>query len=93
MKQREETISQLQNNIKALSSANLESTRDKLALCMELSEASTAKEHLSNVLSTEIKKNSTIEESKKHCENEAVAKVLLLGNLPLTQFYTLWCFS
>lgn len=55
----------------------MENTRDKLALCMELNEASTAKEHLSNALSSEIKKINTIEESKKQCENEAIARVKL----------------
>lgn len=75
VKQREETITQLQNNIKTLSNANLETTRDKIALCMELNEASNAKDYLSNVLETEVKKSATVEESKKQSETEALTKV------------------
>lgn len=75
VKNREETITQLQNNIKALSNANLESTRDKIALCMELTEASTTKDHLNNVLNTAIKKNASIEAKIKQEESNAITKV------------------
>lgn len=75
VKQREEIILHLQKNIKTLSSANLESTKDKMALCMELNEASCAKQHLNTVLDTEIKKNSTIQEERHQVESDAATKV------------------
>lgn len=75
MKLREETISQLQNNIKALSNANLETTRDKLALCIELNEVCTAKENLNNTLNTEMQKNVSLDETKKMYEQNTTTKV------------------
>lgn len=75
VKQREETITMLQNNIKALSNANLETTRDKIALCVELSEINSKKEHLNNVLSQQIEKNYSLDETKRTCESEAMFKV------------------
>lgn len=87
VKQREETISQLQNSIKALSNANLETTRDKIALCMELNEVAVAKEHLSNSLNTEIKKNISLDELRKDHENDTMTK----ASAPKKQLYTLTC--
>lgn len=78
MKQREETISQLQHNIKELSNANLETTKDKIALCMELNQACTAKEYLNKSLNTEMEKNISLDETKKSCQEDVMNKVMCL---------------
>lgn len=72
---REQAIAELQNSVSILNSAHVENTKDKIALCVELSEVCTVKNQLSGYLDAEMQKNSTLGQSKKEYENAINTRV------------------
>lgn len=58
-----------------LNNAHLENTKDKIALCVELSEVCSVKAQLNTFLDAEVQKNSTLGQSKKEYENAINSRV------------------
>lgn len=75
VQQREKIISELQNSVEILNVAHLQSTKDKIALCIELSEVCTVKEQLHCSLGVEMEKNASLDKYKKVYEGEVSARV------------------
>lgn len=76
MAERDEKINSLQGNLEQLSNAQLENTKDKVALCAELTEVCNQKNELNNYLAVETQKRIHLDESKKELECIAITKVI-----------------
>lgn len=72
---REKTILQLRTSVEKLNEVQIKNTKEKLALCYELSELSQEKEKLNNILSIEVKKNMVLDDSKKEIAKTATSQV------------------
>ncbi|XP_065161337.1 myosin-J heavy chain-like [Atheta coriaria] len=64
-------INELQNNVKQLNSFQMESTKEKVALCEELNKVFSVKEVLNTKLTAELEKNVILDESKREIQNSA----------------------
>lgn len=76
--ERDEAITELQNNVEQLNHIQLENTKDKTALCEELTEAFNQKNALKNQLDDELTKNACLNESRREYENVAQSQVNLI---------------
>lgn len=73
--ERDEAITELQNNVEQLNHIQLENTKDKTALCEELNEIFNQKNALKTQLDEELTKNACLNESQKEFENVTQSQV------------------
>ncbi|XP_031355711.1 putative leucine-rich repeat-containing protein DDB_G0290503 [Photinus pyralis] len=73
--ERDVKISELESNMKELNNAQIEYAKDKVALCLELSEVSSLNEKLSNSLVSKHKKLDQLHDTKKQIESAASAQL------------------
>lgn len=71
-------INELQNNVKQLNSFQMESTKEKVALCEELNKVFSVKEVLNTKLTAELEKNVILDESKREIQNNANLQVAII---------------
>lgn len=84
--ERDVKISELQGNVEKLNNAQLENTRDKVALCVELTEVCTLNDQLNNSLVAEHQKSAHLDESKKLLESSASMQVNIFKIIYLSDF-------
>ncbi|KAF2903765.1 hypothetical protein ILUMI_02409 [Ignelater luminosus] len=83
--ERDEKISELQGNVVKLNNAQVENARDKVALCVELTEACTLNDQLNNSLVAEHQKSAHLDESKKQLESSASMQLKALEEMQRTE--------
>ncbi|XP_015840112.1 early endosome antigen 1 isoform X2 [Tribolium castaneum] len=72
---KENTISELKQSLEKLSYIQIDTDKERMTLCAQLSEISTVKEKLSDCLELELKKNLHLDETKKKLENSTKSQL------------------
>ncbi|XP_044271669.1 putative leucine-rich repeat-containing protein DDB_G0290503 isoform X2 [Tribolium madens] len=72
---KENTITELKQSLEKLSYIQIDTDKERMTLCAQLSEISTVKEKLSDCLELELKKNLHLDETKKKLENSTKSQL------------------
>jgi hypothetical protein len=74
---KDNTILELRQSLEKLSHIQIDSDKEKMTLCAQLSEVASVKEKLSDCLEMELKKNLHLDESKKKLETSTKSQVII----------------
>ena len=75
------TILELRQSLEKLSHIQIDSDKEKLTLCAQLSEVVSVKDKLSDCLEVELKKNMRLDESKKKLETNTRSQLKIFEEM------------